>query len=122
MRKPGKPMPESLKKRPLFLRARTGERLKGPFFVVDALVRPEGEADTARIGFTVTKKQGKAVERNRIKRRLRALVHLHAGTLDARADYVVTGHNDVLNAPFAQLKAEFGRRMDRAARRLHQAP
>ncbi|UVO51809.1 ribonuclease P protein component [Sphingomonas sp. SUN019] len=44
-----------------------------PGFVL--LVRPRGDGDdTMRVGFTVTKKIGNAVVRNRMKRRLRALV------------------------------------------------
>ena len=111
-------MPETLKKRPLFLRARDGARAKGPFFVVDAVRRPDGEASVARIGFTVTKKQGNAVVRNRIRRRLRAVAALGADRLDPGADYVVTGHNDVLNAAFTELKAEFERRLVRLDGRL----
>ncbi|WP_258893277.1 ribonuclease P protein component [Sphingomonas sp. SUN019] len=56
-----------------FLAANAGKRAPMPGFVL--LVRPRGDGDdTMRVGFTVTKKIGNAVVRNRMKRRLRALV------------------------------------------------
>src|SRR4029453_3055663 len=63
----------TLSKRADFLAANRGKRAPMPGFVL--LMRPRGdEDDTVRVGFTVTKKIGNAVVRNRMKRRLRALV------------------------------------------------
>jgi ribonuclease P protein component len=62
------------------------------------------KTDTVRVGFTVTKKVGDAVRRNRAKRRLRevarAVLPLYAvgGT-----DYVLIGRDATLTRPFADL-------------------
>src|SRR5262245_13646520 len=63
-----------------FLRVRKGARWAGPAFVLEAKERNCDPGDRAaarqepRFGFTVTRQIGKAVERNRIRRRLKAAV------------------------------------------------
>lgn len=60
-----------LKKRADFLALREAARAPTPSFL--AVMRCRNDNDpTIRIGFTVTRKVGKAVMRNRIRRRLRA--------------------------------------------------
>src|SRR5215213_11124185 len=62
----------TIKKRADFLAANGGRRVPTPGFVL--LVRDRADSDPAmRVGFTVTKKIGGAVVRNRMKRRFRAL-------------------------------------------------
>lgn len=60
--------------------------------------------ESARIGYTVTKKMGGAVQRNRIKRRLRAAVqqaaHPHC---QPGHDYVVISRQKALDCPFTDL-------------------
>ena len=68
-------------------------------------------ADPAmRVGFTVTKKVGNAVIRNRLKRRLRALaremVPLH-GTRGA--DHVLIGRGSGVERDFASMRTELGK-------------
>lgn len=66
-----------------------------------------GEPRPARFGFTVTKKIGNAVVRNRIRRRLREAVRL-AGAMAAEpgTDYVLIGRTAALTLPFDRLIAD----------------
>jgi ribonuclease P protein component len=65
--------------------------------------RPAGKFDL-RLGFTVSKKVGNAVQRNRARRRLRAIagdiMGRHAA---AHVDYVLIGRRDTLARPFPAL-------------------
>ncbi|GHC67391.1 ribonuclease P protein component [Limoniibacter endophyticus] len=102
--------PERLRKRAEFLAVRGGEKRRGRLFLLE--LRDRGDEKPARVGFTVTKKCGNAVRRNRIKRRLREAVRLYAA--DAMAvgvDYVVVGRSDILDASFDALGAELARRI-----------
>ncbi|CCM74199.1 ribonuclease P protein component [Rhizobium mesoamericanum] len=100
-----------LKSRPQFLAVRQGEKRKGSFFLLEVLDRNEPETE-ARVGFTVTKKQGNAVERNRMRRRLKEAVRLHAGfAMQPGHDYVVVARRDVLKASFKELAAELKTRV-----------
>ncbi|CAN7145477.1 ribonuclease P protein component [Rhizobium sp. LjRoot258] len=101
-----------LKSRPQFLAVRQGEKRKGGFFLLEVLDRKEPETE-ARVGFTVTKKHGNAVERNRMRRRLKEAVRLHAGfAMQPGHDYVVVARRDVLKAPFKELAAELKARVE----------
>lgn len=100
-----------LKSRPQFLAVRAGEKRKGRLFLLEVLDRKEPDAP-ARVGFTVTKKHGNAVERNRMRRRLREAVRLNAAfAMQPGHDYVVVARRDVLDAPFQQLAAQLAERI-----------
>jgi len=90
---------------------RAGEKRRGKLFLLEVLDR--GEAGTPpRLGITVTKKVGNSVVRNRIRRRLREAVRVHAADdMAAGTDYVIVGRREVLRAPFGELKTELSRRM-----------
>ena len=77
-----------------------------PGFVLLVRDRADGDA-TMRVGFTVTKKIGNAVVRNRMKRRLRALARdvLPAEGVPG-ADHVLIGRNGGIERDFAALRAE----------------
>jgi ribonuclease P protein component len=101
--------PVVLRQRSDFLAANGGLRVGTPAFVL--LVKPRQDADTTRrIGYTVTKKTGNAVVRNRIKRRFRALVHqvLPGHGLEG-ADHVLIGRPDALTRDFAAMQADLER-------------
>ena len=100
-----------LKNRPQFLAVRNGEKRRGGFFLLEVLDRKEPETE-ARVGFTVTKKHGNSVERNRMRRRLKEAVRLHAGfAMQPGHDYVVVARRDVLKASFTELAAELTARV-----------
>ncbi len=101
-----------LKSRPQFLAVREGERRKGPLFLLEVLDRKD-ETQGPRAGFTVTKKHGNAVERNRMRRRLKEAVRLSAGfAMKPGHDYVIVARRDLLTAPFEQIKTSLCDRID----------
>lgn len=104
-----------LRKRSEFLAVRKGERRKGPYFIVEVLDRARPH-DVPRIGYTVTKRQGNAVERNRIRRRLKEAVRTGAGfDMKPGHDYVVVARRDALKAPFEALSDALATRIGKTA-------
>ena len=87
-----------------------------PGFVL--LVRPRDDDDQlVRIGFTVTKKIGNAVVRNRMKRRFRALVRdVFPEFAIAGADHVLIGRSSGIERDYASLSAELKRALAKVAR------
>ena len=110
----------TLKKRSEFLRIRGGARCPTAPFVLETKPRAEPACASAppRFGFTVTKAMGGAVERNRIRRRLKAAV---TAVSDASArpghDYVLIARQVALEMPFDNLKKD----LERAFHRVHHA-
>jgi ribonuclease P protein component len=109
-RKPSGSMPglalTRLKKRPDFLKARDANRkFVTPAFIVQVRAHGEGElAEPLRIGFTVTKKVGNSVVRNRVRRRLRAAVaETLPGKLLANHDLVLIGRVQALVYPYENI-------------------
>ena len=115
---------ERLTRRTDFLAAAKGLRASAGAFVVQARSRAadggakEGGAEEgpARIGFTVSRQVGNAVERNRVRRRLREMVRLsEGGGMHGGHDYVLIGRRAALQAPFGEMRRE----LDAALRRIH---
>ncbi|QUT05953.1 ribonuclease P protein component [Sphingobium phenoxybenzoativorans] len=104
----------TLTKRADFLAANKGRRQPMPGFVL--LVRDRADGDPVkRIGYTVTKKIGGAVVRNRMKRRFRALARELLPELGVPgADHVLIGREGGIERDFALLRAE----MEKALRKL----
>ncbi len=86
-----------------------------PGFVL--LVRRRGDDDsTVRIGYTVTKKIGNAVVRNRMKRRFRALVHdTFADHAIPGADHVLIGRSSGIERDYSALASELKRALRKLA-------
>jgi ribonuclease P protein component len=103
----------TIKKRADFLAANGGLRATTPGFVL--LVRDRNDDDPRmRVGFTVTKKIGGAVVRNRMKRRFRALAReILAARGFPGADHVIIGRAKGIERDFALLRAELGGALDR---------
>ncbi|HEX2841424.1 ribonuclease P protein component [Hyphomicrobium sp.] len=114
------PTVATLKKRAEFLRLRGGARFATPSFVLETRprlnVRDVAPAAGPRFGFTVTKKLGKAVVRNRIRRRLKAAVALVApGRAHSEHDYVLVARPAAFDRAFPDVKKD----LERALQRVH---
>ncbi len=109
---------ERLKRRTDFRAiAQAGARAPAQPFVLQALRREEAgpAAGSVRIGFTVSKQVGNAVERNRVRRRLREMVRRKPETAFAAGhDYVLIGRRNALTCPFGDMARE----LDSALRRV----
>jgi ribonuclease P protein component len=104
---------ERLKRRADFLAAATGMKAPAAGFVLQA--RKRADTAPARFGFTVSKKVGNAVERNRVRRRLREIVRLNAVVVPQPGhDYVLIGRKAALTLPFGRMASEFAGALRRA--------
>jgi ribonuclease P protein component len=111
------PALQRLRHRADFLAAANGAKAPVTGFVLQALNRCED--GPVRVGFTTSRKVGTAVERNRVRRRLREVVRLAPpGRMRPGYDYVLIGRRGALAMPFERLADDF----DRALRRVHEAP
>ena len=85
---------------------------------------PEGvfQAKSARIGFTVGRVLGGAVERNRIKRRLREAVRLQRSALASAGsiDVVINPKKSVRTVEFSAVLEDVGRAFDAITKKLTQ--
>ena len=112
----------TLKHRREFLVVNGGARAARPGFILLGLARPGGnthiEPSAIRYGLTVTKRIGNSVERNRARRRLRALAmarlpqHGMVGW-----DYVLIAREETLRRDYAQMAGE----LESALEMLHKA-
>jgi ribonuclease P protein component len=105
-----------LKRRAEFLRvAATRRRWVAQGLILQAAAAESGMDAMPRIGFTVTKRLGNAVTRNRARRRLRAaaeqVMPVHAAS---GHDYVLIGRDATVARPFPLLVGD----LEAALRRL----
>lgn len=105
--------PVRLKKRVEFLRvAAKGQRAPMPGLVLQAMARDD--ALPARLGFTVTKKVGNAVIRNRARRRLKEAARLLLAEQPVTGvDLVLIGRNTTGTRPFADLRRDLAKALRR---------
>ena len=104
-----------LKRRPEFLAvAASGLKIATPGMIVQA--RRRGDAGAPRLGLTASRKIGGAVERNRARRRLRAVaeqvIPLAGG---AGHDYVLVARAAILSRPYALIVEDLARALSRLA-------
>lgn len=97
---------ERLRQRADFLAAATGIKVPAAAFVLQA--RKWAEQGPVRLGFTVSKKVGNAVERNRVRRRLKEIVRLSdTNQMLSGHDYVLVGRRAALKTPFDRMTQDF---------------
>jgi ribonuclease P protein component len=92
-----------------FLAANSAKRAAMPGFVL--LIRGRADGDPAkRVGYTVTKKIGNAVVRNRMKRRFRELARdVIASQGAAGSDHILIGRAGGIERDFATLRADLAK-------------
>lgn len=130
----------TLKKRAEFLRLRGGARWSTPALLIEGKRRlppatgpvPETSRSApsdwvrapdldgpARFGFTVTKKLGSAVVRNRIRRRLREIVRSISDKQGLRGcDYVIVARDAALRRETGELRADVEKALAQVNRKL----
>jgi ribonuclease P protein component len=103
----------TIKKRSDFLAANGGLRTTTPGFIL--LVRDRKDSDASmRVGFTITKKIGGAVVRNRMKRRFRALAQEVVSAKGyTGADHVMIGRANGIDRDFGLLRSDLAGALDR---------
>jgi ribonuclease P protein component len=119
---PEAPAPDGrLRRRSEFLAAAKGLRCHAPAFSLQA-VRRTG-AGEARFGFTVTKKTGKAIERMRMRRRLKEAIRTtEALPVRDGHDYVFVARRAALIIPFAELSTQIVRALAEIGAKLNRQP
>ena len=114
---------DRLRQRADFLAVANGARANSAAFVLQS--RRRDDDGPIRIGFTVTKKNGTATERNRIRRRLRELVkRLDVIPMRPHHDYVLVGRRAALHRDFATMLDDLRQallRLDRQGSKTHKA-
>lgn len=94
-----------LRRRRDFLRIqKIGRRLKGRYTTI--LIAPSPSGNASRIGFTVSRRVGNAVVRNRVRRRLREIARLEVSALCSGFEHVVIAFPSAAQADYSALRQE----------------
>lgn len=101
----GFPKARRVRTRAEFLQVQSGPRVSARGFVVFVRARPDEEP--ARLGITVTRKFGGAVQRNRAKRLLREAFRLYPQLFPRGADLVVLVRPGSFPRTLAELRSEW---------------
>jgi ribonuclease P protein component len=97
--------PKTIKKRAEFLKAsRDGVRVRTNSFIV--LCR-KNDGEFPLVGYTASRKVGKAVLRNKAKRRLRSLVREFEAKFSPGYSFVFIAKNETAVARFTDLRSDF---------------
>ncbi len=95
------------------LRGPNGSRAGGPLIVVHAAMTDPTGARAPRVGFVVSGSVGGAVVRNRVTRRLRAILAQRLDGIPSGCDLVVRATPAAGAAGFGELEAELDRCLQR---------
>ncbi|MFW6050564.1 MAG: ribonuclease P protein component [Myxococcota bacterium] len=93
-----------LRRRGEFTRVQSrGRRIHTPHFLIILLPRPD---EGQKLGITVTKKVGTAVQRNRVKRLVREVFRRHRERLPSGANYVVIAKRGAPGLTYDEARTE----------------
>lgn len=107
-----------MRKRTEFLSARNGVRASANALRCETCIADK-KRDHPRIGLTVTKKNGNAVKRNRIKRRMRGAIQSASDlTMRNGNDYVFIAKPNAITVPFVTLKSDIADLIRKSHKRL----
>lgn len=96
--------PEPLRKRSDFLRVQNhGKRFKDNAML---LLIDRGVETKTRVGYTISRKVGNAVVRNRVRRRMREVIRNHRDVLNPGYDHVIIAFPRAARLTFANLQEE----------------
>lgn len=91
-----------------------GKAVHGRFIVLSCLRGAEPGDRPARIGLIASRKTGGAVQRNRIRRRLREIVRVERASIEPGCWVVLIARKAAVDADFISLKEEWLRLARRA--------
>lgn len=83
---------------------REGKSFSNQYLTIYIYQRPPTEGNQIRLGLVVSRKLGKAVKRNKLKRRLREFFRLHKHLLKPSLDIIFLPRNQAVNCNFQELK------------------
>ncbi len=90
---------------------RDGKTYASPLMVLAFL---RNQLDYSRFGFVVSKRLGKAVQRNKIKRRLREAMRLRLARIKPGFDLVIIARQPIRRATYSQIEQELERLLHKA--------
>ena len=93
-----------------------GTRFTGRYFSAFCLELERGSGEGPRLGFTVPRAFGKAVYRNRARRRIRELLRVRLPEIGCRWDIVINPRRSALDASQEELQREVSRLVQQCAR------
>tara|TARA_Y100001949_G_C15820802_1_gene257641 strand:- start:266 stop:598 length:333 start_codon:yes stop_codon:yes gene_type:complete len=105
---------ETIKSSKDFQNAKDGQFVRSSSFLIQAI---ESQNDgLVKVGYTVSKQNGNAVDRNRIKRRLKSVANLVFKKHGIKNwNYVIIGKKNTLNIDFQNLTEE----LETAVKKIH---
>ena len=91
-----------------------GKRYRGKYFI---LINFPNELGFSRFAVVASKKTGNAVERNRIKRRMRALFRQNKNKIIIPMDLIVIAKAEIYDAPWIELEEEYLKAVEKIIRK-----